>query len=525
MNFAADAEEYSQRMRWDENLAIIDGDRYWTHREVHGAASRAAAFLASRAVRPGDRVVLALADEGAWLAAMLGIARCGAVAVLANPELGGRELQRVLDDCRPKSVILAADAKVSVRHPDILDPVSLLAGRGGDRPAAPVDRDARDPLYIQYTSGTTGEPKGAVHCHADPWEYVRAAAGPVTGLDATDVSFSISKLYFAYGFGNSCIFPLLTGSAAVLVRHRPTPVEIGDLCERHRVTVLYGVPSAYAGTAATCRPQQFASVRVAVSAGESLQPALGERLAMLFGAPVLDQLGSTEVGHAFCSNTVRSYELGTVGQPLPPYELRITVDGRPALAGEVGELWVRGPTLLSRYFGRPQATADAVVDGWLRTGDRAALRADGRVALHGRTDDMEMVGGIKIAPQEIEAVIARVPGIDSVAVAAVPDEIGATRLVAFIVPADPTRWCHDAAAGAQAVIDTCRDQLAAFKVPRRVQVVPELPRTATGKLRRFALRQSGREGVSRDGRLEAPPASRRQQVRADSLAPPEAAHP
>jgi acyl-coenzyme A synthetase/AMP-(fatty) acid ligase len=230
----------------------------------------------------------------------------------------------------------------------------------------------------------------------------------------------------------------------------------------------------------------FSSVRAAVSAGEALPPALGQRTSALLGAPVCEQIGSTEAGHAFCANSVDDNVPGTVGRPVPGFRLALRDgDGAPVPDGVAGELWVQGPTLLREYLGRPEQTARVLVDGWLATRDLVVRGADGTYRHVGRADDMEMVGGITVSPVEVERVLAEHPLVGEVVVAAVPDEAGATKLRAFVVPAgavpDPARLEAE-------LLALARGRLAPFKVPRTVRVVPFLPRTPTGKLRRHVVR-------------------------------------
>jgi acyl-coenzyme A synthetase/AMP-(fatty) acid ligase len=252
------------------------------------------------------------------------------------------------------------------------------------------------------------------------------------------------------------------------------------------MTLLYAVPSAYAALVDRAEPAAFASVRAAVSAGESLPTTLGERTTVLVGAPVCEQLGSTEAGHAFCANSPDNNVPGTVGRMVPGYEVRLRDrQGGPVPDGEPGELWVRGPTLLREYLNRPAETAQALVDGWLGTRDLVRRRPDGTFQHLGRVDDMEMVGGITVSPLEVERLLAEHPLVREVAVAAVADHVGATKLRAFVVP---TGAVADRASFAHELIELARRRLASFKVPRTVHTVPDLPRTHTGKLRRHIVR-------------------------------------
>jgi acyl-coenzyme A synthetase/AMP-(fatty) acid ligase len=484
VNVAADLAGQAARRGWLGRTAFLADDRAWTHGEVHDLAARAASVLVDHGVRPGDRVLLALPDGIGWVTAFLAVARLGAVAVLTNPELTAAEHGLLVEDCTPR--LCVTGAALSGRFDHWLDVADLLAraGTAGTAGAQWVDPDT--PLYIQYTSGTTGEPKGAVHTHRDLPVYYDAVGLPVLGVGAGDVTLSVSKLFFAYGFGNAFVFPLSSGSAAVLVGDRPPAERVAELVARHRVTMLYAVPSAYAALAEKADRAAFGSLRAAVSAGETLPPALGERATDLLGVPVYEQIGSTEAGHAFCANGVSGNVPGTIGRPVPGYELDLRGrDGGPVPDGAEGELWVRGPTLLREYLNRPEQTARVLVDGWLATRDLACRQPDGTYRHRGRVDDLEMVGGITVSPLEIERVLAGHPQVGEVAVAAVRDGTGATKLRAFVVPTGPP---PEAAHLEADLLGLARDRLAAFKVPRTVRVVPALPRTATGKLRRHVVR-------------------------------------
>jgi fatty acid CoA ligase FadD22 len=485
LNVAADLAERAERNGWTNAPAYLVDDRMWTHGEVHDLAARAASVLTDRGVRPGDRVLLALPDGIGWVVSFLAVARLGAIAVLTNPELTAADHAFLVGDCTPKLCITEPALEDRFDPGGWLD-VDQFLSRSVTAARAPEQLiDSRTPLYLQYTSGTTGEPKGVLHDHDDLPFYYEAVGRRVLGVWRQDVTLSVSKLFFAYGFGNALVFPLYSGSSAVLVRGRPTADRVAELVARHRVSLLYAVPTVYAALADRTDPRTFGTLRAAVSAGETLNPDLGERAAELFGAPVYEQLGSTEVGHAFCANGIHHNSAGTVGRPVPGYELSLRDrSGAPVPDGSEGELWVRGPTVLREYLNRPIDTAKVIVDGWLSTRDQARRELDGSYRHVGRVDDMEMVGGITVSPLEIERVLAEHPLVREVAVAVVPDPVGVGKLQAFVVPAPAC----DRTGLESELLGLARRRLAAFKVPRTARVVPALPRTPTGKLRRHILR-------------------------------------
>ncbi len=462
---------------WAGEVAFVAGDRTFTHAEVHDGAARTGSLLADRGVGRGDRVLIALPDGPELVWAFLGAVRLGAVAVPVNPRLTAAD--HAAAATAAGAVLVVCEAALAERfdgRPVVIGE-RLGATIAGYPPCAPAAVDAGAPAYAQYTSGTTGAPKAAVHAHGHPLVYADAFAGPAVRLARADVVLSVSKLYFAYGLGNTLFFPLLTGCRAVLHAAHPRPDDVAALVGQHGVTVLFGVPTFFAQLVAAANGP-LPSLRVAVSAGEPLTPALAARVRATLGCPVLDGLGSTEVGQTFASNTLDRWEDATVGRSLPPYRVRV-VDGSGAdvPAGGVGALWVAGPTLPVGYLGGPAPAPGE----WLATGDLATLDEDGTVRLQGRSDDIEQVGGISVSPLEVEAVLSRHPAVTEVAVAGVVGPRGGSQLVAFVV--GPPRATLDAE-----LLALARAELAPFKVPRRVVHLAALPRTATGKLQRFALR-------------------------------------
>lgn len=469
---------HADRAGWSSRPAYLVGSDIWTHGQIHDLASRAAHVLHDRGVGPRDHVLLAAPDSAAWVIAFLAITRLGAVAVLVNPELTAADHQLLLADCGARTCVTDASLEDRFTGHGWLD-IDHLFAQAWTSPTGPAANvTAQSPLYVQYTSGTTGQPKGVVHTHKDLVLYGMSVGRNVLRIGIGDVALSVSKMFWAYGFGNALVFPLHSGSSAVLTPHRPGAEEIIDLISWHRVNLLYSVPSSYAALASADRGA-LSQLRAAVSAGEPMPESLGARLNDDLGIEVLEQIGSTEAGHAFCANGIGDNTPGTLGRPVPGWEVQVR-DEQGFPAGE-GELWVRGPTLFSHYLNQPGLTRSTLVDGWLTTHDRVRRNADGTLSHLGRTDDMEMVGGISLSPLEIERVLAAHPLVLEAAVAAVLDH-DASRLRAFVVPAQDTPGLEDE------LITWTRSQLPAFKVPRTVRLVRQLPRTATGKLRRHVVR-------------------------------------
>lgn len=493
-NLAAVLEARAVQGGWAGDVAFVVEGRQFTHAQVHDGAARAASLLEGMGVRAGDRALIALADgvEFAW--AFLGAIRLGAVAVPVNPRLTEADHRHAADDTGAPVVVCSADLAARFADRTVAPAEGLETALAAHPRREPADVVPGQGAYAQYTSGTTGAPKAALHGHGDPLVYFDAFARRAIALDRADVVLSVSKLYFAYGLGNSLFFPLLAGCRAVLLPGRPSPDDVGELVLRHAVTVLFSVPTFYAHLVVGGRPDVVATLRVAVSAGEPLGAALAERARAFLGCPILDGIGSTEVGQTFASNTLERWRDATVGHALAPYRVSVRDDdGRELPPGRVGALWVAGPTVLLGYLGRPDAADGARVGEWLRTGDRAEVDAEGFVRLHGRSDDMELVGGICVSPLEIEAVLSGHPAVTEVAVAALVGADGASRLHAFVVPAP---GCGPPEAVAAELVALARVQLAPYKVPRSVAFVDALPRTPTGKLRRFVLRSGEWPGAT-----------------------------
>ena len=486
-NLAAVLEARAVGGGWAGDVAFVARGRSFTHAEAHDGAARCASLLADRGLGRGDRVLIVLPDGIEFVWAFLGAVRLGAIAVPVNPRLTAGDHEEAAVDAAASVVVCSADLADRFAGRDVVVEEDLERLIGGCPPREAAAVSDRDPAYAQYTSGTTGRPKAAVHAHGDPLVYFEAFARQAIAILRTDVVLSVSKLYFAYGLGNSLFFPLLAGCRAVLHAPHPRAEEVGQAVRCQGVTVLFSVPTFYARLVAAGDAAAFGSLRVAVSAGEALSITLAARARMLLDCPILDGIGSTEVGQTFASNTLDCVRDGTVGRALAPYRVAVKDEkgDREYLPGEWGALWVAGPTLLLGYLG---GAPDAVTtrDGWLCTGDRALLDEDGFLHLGGRFDDVEEVGGISVSPLEIEAVLGRHAAVTEVAVAAVVGADGASRLVAFVVPGSsaPPGDVLEAE-----LLALARDELAPFKVPREVDLVEGLPRTPTGKLQRFVLRR------------------------------------
>jgi fatty acid CoA ligase FadD22 len=494
VNLAEALADLSRRQGWDDRVAYRAPDRSVTHGQVHVGAAYAASILAGLGVARGDRVVIAVDDRIEFVWAFLGTLRLGAIAVPVDPALSPHDHAYVLLDTEPAAVVCAAELAERFESDAPVLAAGTLGGMLGHAsygPAVQVGPDA--PAYGQYTSGATGHPKLALHRHGDPEIYFRAF-GAALAIGPDDTVLSMARLHSAGGLSASLVFPLCSGGSALLrPGDRPVHLDDGELPldgVGAEPTVLVAAPTWWARLLAAMPASPLPNLRVAVSTGETLTPALATRIRTWAGCPVLDGLVSTEVGSTFCSNTPAAAREGTVGRALPPYRVRVAdTDGNDVPTGSQGTLWVRGPTVLTAYWGKPEATAEVMRDGWLRTGDLASVDADGYVRHLGRADDVEIVQGVSLSPVEIERVLAGHIGVAEVAVAAIRDGSGASSLRAFVVPTDPGMAGDSLAAS---IVALAAERLAGPKVPGTVVFVEELPRTPTGVVRRFVLR--GAEG-------------------------------
>jgi benzoate-CoA ligase family protein len=466
----------------------------FTYADVAAAADSAGAGLLRLGLVAGDRVLLAMRDRLEFVAAFWGSIKAGLVAVPVTPDLSAPEYSFILDDSGANAVICDAASAEALR-PSSASAATVFVGadppngmlpwseHGGQ--TATLEPATTSPESIAlwlYTSGTTGTPKAAMHRHRHLRDAPAALSRQVIGLGADDIVLSASKMFFAYGLGNSVYLPAAAGASVVVNEGPAIPARVQALVAGHRPTVLFGVPAFYRGYAELADADPPDSIRMALSAGEALRAALLTRVRERFGLTVLDGLGATEALHHFTSNRPDDVVPGSAGRALDGYEVRVLDrSGRRTPDGRAGELWVKGPTTFAGYWRRADLTERAYRGQWMRTGDLVRLQ-EGRVYHEGRLDDLVKLGGIWVAPSEIEDVLCEHPDVADAAVVARDDASGVSGITAFVLSDRSDR------ALITELLALCRTRLARFKVPSELRVVGELPRTPTGKLRRFMLR-------------------------------------
>ena len=490
--------------------AYIDDRGALSYGRLEERARRLAAALKAAGIRREERVLLLMLDGNDWPVSFLGCLYAGIVPVAVNTLLTPDDYAYMLDHSRAQAVLVSgallptlqeamARGGHEVQAMLVSQPTGPLPDNAQEFDAAlaaaeplasPVTTASDDPGFWLYSSGSTGKPKGTVHTHANLWWTAELYGKPVLGLTEDDVCFSAAKMYFAYGLGNALTFPLSVGATVVLMAERPTPDATFRRWVEHKPTVFFGAPTGFAGMLASPKlpAREAVALRMCSSAGEALPGEIAQRFKAQFGCEIIDGIGSTEMLHIFISNRPGDIRYGTTGKPVDGYEVELRgEDGRPVPDGEVGDLYIRGPSSALMYWTNREKSRETFQGGWTKSGDKYTRDADGYFTYAGRSDDMLKVSGIYVSPFEVEATLMQHPSVLEAAVIGKEDAEGLTKTKAFVVLKD------GAAASEEELKAFVKERLAPYKYPRFLEFVSELPKTATGKIQRFRLREKEKQ--------------------------------
>ena len=513
------------------HLAVTGPAGSLTYAELSQRVAELSSGLQALGVRPEERVLLVTSDRPETVITFLALLRMGAVAVPVSTMYNGTELGELLRDTRARVVVATGEFAAVTQEAMSLAPEAttlVLIGEpgqpgqpgqagqpgqtgGSGQPGEPVPAGEAgtqswadvlaegqraglaapygtwfdSPGFWLYTSGTTGTPKAAMHRHGSIARVCETYAHQVLGITPGDRCYSVAKLFFAYGIGNSLFFPFSVGATALLDPARATPAGAAARLAEDRPSLFFAGPAFFAALlAADVPPQAFASVRLATSAGETLPAEIYRRFTSRYGVDIIEGLGSTEALHIFISNQPGAVRPGTSGTVVPGYEARLVDDhDEPVANGHPGRLLVRGDSIATGYWCRTATTRQVFQGEWLRTGDTYVRSEDGFYTCLGRTNDMIKAGGIWVSPTEVEARIVQHESVAECAVVGHRDADGLEEVVACVVPMPGT------AVDGDQLIAFCREGLAAFKRPRQVLVLEGLPKTATGKIQRVVVRE------------------------------------
>lgn len=486
-----------------ERPAVVCDDGTWTYGELAAEASRIGNALLTLGAEPGDRVLLCLDDEAACPAAIMGAMRAGLVVVLVNtlspPDLmrfflvdsearvavvsegiGDRFTDEVIRGT-PCRAVLVTGEQAAARHG--WDTVRRAPSELREAPTTPDDM-----AFWMYSSGSTGRPKAVVHRHADP-AYTAATYGRhILRIREDDTCFSVPKIFFAYGFGNSITFPMSAGACSVLMTGRPEPERVFARIVRDRPTLLFGLPTLYTALVRSdaAARADLGSVRLCLSAAEILSEDVAKAWRDRFGHAIVEGLGSTEMLHIYLSNDERMRKSGSAGRVVPGYDVQLTgPDGREVAAGEEGFMSVCGLSAARQYWGRPDKTAETMRGEWLYTGDRFRRDEDGFYYFRGRADDLVKVSGQWVYPLEVELALAEHPSVHECCVQAVQLADQRMTLHAWVVATDGAEPGDSLVEELQVYI---KKTLLPYKYPRRIEFLEALPKTGTGKIDRHSLK-------------------------------------
>jgi len=497
-----------------DDLALLTHERTLTFGGVAAEVNRAGNALVRMGVRQGDAVAILALDTAEWPIVFFACLKVGAVAVGMNTLLTPHELAYILRDSGARVVLVHADllpaARAAIEGVDAVDHVVVIgADAVGADPAddgslvryeswiadeppelSAADTHREDYGTLNYSSGTTGQPKGILHAHQDYPLAARLWGIEVLGLVPSDRTFSLAKLFFTYGLGSNLLFPWSVGASVALYAGSPRQTEdVLGVIDRFRPTILFNAPTGYAMMLAIedlGERHDLTSLRLGVSAGEALPAPVWHQFKDRTGVELIDGIGSTENFHIFVSNRPGEVRPGSSGKPVPGYECRIVdQDDQPVPLGEIGNLQLKGETAALSYLHDAERSRKTFIGEWLHTGDKYYEDEDGYFWHAGRTDDMLKVGGIWVSPVEVESTLIGHDAVLECAVVGVADDSDLIKPKAYVVLQDGHAAGDDLT---RVLVAHCVEGMAAYKRPRWIEFVDELPKTATGKIQRYRLR-------------------------------------
>jgi len=491
-----------------DKVAVHYRDKTYTYREIQQFVNRVGNALHILGVRMGDRVMLVLYDSPEAVAGFFGAIKIGAIPIPVNYMYTMDDYRYLLNNSRARTLVAHEDFMEEIegwRHKLLYLENTIVIGQKTrtyhigfhdivDRCSdelAPAYTTVDDPAFWNYTSGSTGVPKAAVHLQHDVFTCIDNYAREVLGITQDDTLFSASKFFFAYGLGNSFFYSFGTGASVVLLPDRPLPERIFETIHAYQPTVFFGVPTLYAKMLEVDDAEEkydLSSLRICTSAGEALPTEIFQKWQERFGLEILDGIGSTELLHIFISNRPGDARPGSSGKLVPGYSARIVDDqGNDLPHSEIGTLLVKGESIAAFYWRQHEKTKQSMLGEWFNTGDKYYRDTDGYYYYCGRGDDMLKVGGIWVSPVEIEDTLMSHPAVLLSAVVAKKDENELIKPKAFVVLKDGHEPSEQLVKELQEFV---KQNIAPYKYPRWIEFVKKLPTTATGKIQRFKLRDA-----------------------------------